>query len=279
METKDYLFRFGLDIQFFAEENEDEDDDISDDEIDDPDDEDEDEEEEESKEEGEKDKGEEEKRKQSQAQNAKYAQQRREAEAKAKAEKEAQAREAKRREDEAYRKGLREGVKENPYTHKAIEDDYDLEIYQIQLDLDNRGLNPTEDLPDELARRRREKAKAEQAEREKLSKEQAEKEAAKKADIEKKAKEIAEVKKKYNLTDDELKTMFNDPNDPIYKAIAEKGGRWTLAEIFNAYYKETKKNTRSTPSLTQGGSKMAKSFKDMTDEEYIEYAKEKHGGF
>lgn len=262
--------RFPLDIQFFGEEDKDPDIDpneVKDDEV---------------KEEG--DKGEEKdgkSAKQSQSQNAKYAQMRREAEAKAKAEKEAQERALKKASDEAYRKGLREGIKVNPYTEEPIEDDYDLEIYEIQRQLDEQGKDPKAGLPRELARREREKAKAAKDKAEQEEKAESERKARYEENLAKKREEIKSVREKFNISEKEMEKLITDEkaNPELYKQIKAKENRWTLEEIFDAYYKPEASEKRSTPNPTPSGASVKKSVKDMSDDEFIAHMKETYGGF
>lgn len=274
MENKETLIRFGLDIQFFAEENEE--DPNNQNHQPDPNQVKEDEVEEEDENGGKKDSK---PTKQSQSDNAKYAQQRREAEAKAKADKEAREKELQRAKEEGIRQGKIEALRTNPYTEQPIEDDYDLEVYEIQKELDKQGKDPTKDLPRELARRRREKAKAdkEKSEAEKKSKQEAE--LKKKEQLSRMKQEIQEAEKKYGLSDEEMSALL-DENTDFGKKVKEKQGRWTLEEIFEAYYKpKSDKKERSTPSATQGGSKVEKSVKDMNEDEFIAHMTEKYGGF
>lgn len=248
--------RFPLDIQFFGEEDEDPNIDpaeVKDEELD------------EGEEEGQK--GEEKDNKpakQSQSQNAKYAQMRREAEAKAKAEKE-----------EAYRKGLIDGVKVNPFTKEPIEDDYDLEIYQIQEELNQQGKDPVAELPRELAKRKRDKANSE---KEKAAQEIAEKQAQDKRyaeSMEAKRKEIEQVREKYGLSKDEIGLLLTEGE--FAEKVKEKENRWTLDEIFEAFYRPISQDKRRTPNVTPGGSKVEKSIMDMSDDEFLAWKKSKRG--
>jgi len=219
--------------------------------------------------------------KQSQSQNAKYAQQRREAEAKAKAEKEARDKELQLAKEEGYRKGQIDATKTNPFTEEPIEDDYDFEIYQIQQELDKQGRDPIKELPRELARRRREMAKAEKEKAEEEAKSKQEAETKRQETLERKRKEISEVEKKFKLSHEDMKKLLTEDSD-FKKKLEEKEDRWTLEEIFEAYYKpkqEEPPQKRSTPSGGTGGSKVERSVKDMTDEEYIKYSQETYGGF
>ena len=215
--------------------------------------------------------------KQSQSQNAKYAQMRREAEAKAKAEREEKAKEIETAKKAGYREGVIATLKTNPYTEEPIEDDYDLEIYEIQQELDRQGKDPNKDLPRELARRRREleKAEREKAEADEKSKQEAE---AKKSEVlARKRKEIEEVRKKYDLTEEQMKELLDKDSD-FGKKVKDKEDRWTLEEIFDAFYeKKPVSPKRGTPNSTPGGSKVEKSIMDMSDEEFLEWKKNRRG--
>ena len=276
MESKELRFRFPLDITFFGEEGDedpkkDNPDNIDPNEVKDP-----------AKEEGEggEDKKDDKPTKQSQSENAKYAQMRREAEAKAKAEKEERERELQRAKEEGIREGKRTALKTNPYTEEAIEDDYDLEVYELQKELDEKGKDPIKDLPRELARRRREKEKAEREKSEAEKKSKQEQEAKLNELKASMRKEIADVQKKYELSDEEMKNLITGDSD-FAKKVKEKQGRWTLEEIFEAYYKPKKKDEekRNTPNPTPAGTKTVKSIKDMNDDEFVTHMKEKYGGF
>lgn len=254
--------RFPLDIQFFGEEEKDPNTDpneVKDDEV---------------KEEGDKDEEKDGKSaKQSQSQNAKYAQMRREAEAKAKAEKER---------NEAYRSGLREGIKVNPYTEQPLTDDYDLEVYEIQKELDSKGLDPVKELPRELARRRRETAQKEKADQEAKKKAEEEEEKARNDSLAKKREEIKFVREKYNISEKEMEKLITDEkaNPELYKQIKAKENRWTLEEIFEAYYQPAKaREDRSSPNVNPQGPKTKKSVKDMSDDEFVAHMKNTYGGF
>ena len=134
-----------LNLQLFANEhNEDEEDD--DDEDDDLEEDDFEEDEEEKEPSG---KEEPSKKKQSREDNSKFAQQRREREQKEREEK---------LKKEAYVKGQLDSTKTNTFTGQVIQDEYDLQIYQLQQKIKENGGDPIEDLPRELAKLEREKA-------------------------------------------------------------------------------------------------------------------------
>ena len=211
---------------------------------------------------------------------AEQARKRREREANEKAERERQAREEQiRKEAETNAKlGV---ITVNPWTNKPIRDKQDLEIYEIMKQLDESGKDPLSDLPEALAQRARDSAAASK---------KAEEDAKLVQDNLK--KEISDLRKKYpKVNTKEL------ADDPLYEEIAEeKGGRWTVLEIYEEYLhrkgdakkgednsdedkriKEIAKGNKQTSS--NGGSSNKggeKKVEDMTDEEFRSYYRKKY---
>lgn len=212
-----------------------------------------------------------EKPKQSKAENAEFARRRREAEARAKAEKEAKEREEREKE---YRKGKIDALKTNPYTGDAIEDDFDLEQYELMKELDDEGKDPVRSYPKAYA----DKIKAERLESERKSKESAEASARMQKGID---GEVDELRRSY--PDLDTAELARNPN--FQKFANGKYGRWTLKEIYEGYLEEGLRQARiakadrkaSTPSSASKGVKASKSFADMSDEEFLAYRKERFG--
>jgi len=210
---------------------------------------------------------------------AEFARKRREKEAAEKAEKERLAHEEQIRQEAATKAKL--GVlTENPWTKKPIKDEKDLEVYEIMKELDEKGKDPLEDFPEAIANRARKRdEESKKAEEDaKLVKENLK-------------KEIDDLRKKYpKVNTREL------ADDPLYGEIAEeKGGRWTVTEIYEEYLKrkgakktdadedeqhrieEIAKNNKQTSS--NGGSSKnggQKSVSEMTPEEFRAYYKKKY---
>lgn len=205
--------------------------------------------------------------------NAEYAKKRREQE-----EAEREKREAKIR-AEVERETKLGIYKTNPYTNEPIKDEEDLKVFEVMKELENEGKDPINDYPKrvaELNRKAREKAKLEE---EKALKE--------KEDF---SKDIADFKKKYPKVD--LRELAN--NEEFISFAAGKTGRWTTAEIYEAFKKEQEmvalkneakvkdeeaneqaKNISKTPSAN-GSKPRSKSVDDMTNEEFMEYWKNKY---
>lgn len=150
-----------LDIQFFAEDENDDDldndvvDEEEDDEVEEENDTEEEETEEENDEDFSDDNEEEEvektKKKQSRTDNTKYAEMRRK-------------QEEERKEREALKlEGIREGVKKayngvNKFTNKPLTDDHSVDMFMLQLEMEQKDLDPINDLPDYIAEKNRNKA-------------------------------------------------------------------------------------------------------------------------
>jgi len=212
--------------------------------------------------------------------NAYYAQKRREQEAKAKEKSQTDIIEKERQ--DAYLKGKLDATKVNKFTDEPIEDEYDLEIYELQLELDKQGKDPINDLGAELAKRNRSKKLAE-----------AEQLKAKETEQEKIKQEIAKFKESYpNVNVSELS------KDEDYVKYAEnKFGRWTLEEIYEGYLKVKKAKASEEQERSAGDNAkqlankrskvpssnpvsqptLNKSVSEMTDEEFREYWKKKYG--
>lgn len=210
---------------------------------------------------------------------AEFARKRREREAAEKEERERKEREERIKREAATQAELGM-IKENPWTKKPIKDEKDLEIYKIMKELDDQGKDPLEDLPEALAERARKR----------------EEESKKAVDDEKKVadelkKEIDDLRKKYpKVNTREL------ADDPLYNEIAEeKGGRWTVTEIYEEYLKRkgTKKpdadedeqhrieeiakgNKQTSSNGGSAGKGGQKPVSEMTPEEFRAYYKQKY---
>lgn len=189
--------------------------------------------------------------------NARFAELRRKREAEEKAKREQQKREEQIKKDARLEAEL-SIYKKNTFTGKEIKDAIDLEVYKMQLELDEQGKDPNADLPEYIAQKQREKeaeVQKVQSENDKLQK--------------KLADEVAELRKTYpdvdtaKLADDQL---FN-------QIVDEKKGRWSILEIYEekirreeSAQKKSKenetskqietltKNSAKQPSSVQGGS-------------------------
>lgn len=210
--------------------------------------------------------------------NSYFAQRRREQEAKAKEQSNADI--IKKERDDAYLKGKLDATKVNKFTDTPIKDEFDLQMYELQLELDEQGKDPINDLPEALASRERSKK---QVEKETLEKENAQKEAI--------AKDINEFVKAYPKVD----TKELGKNEEFAKFAEGKWGRWSMTEIYEAYLDKKKISTNEStskevdanaeklakqynkmPSSTNGGSSKEKSVAEMTDEEFEEYYNRKY---
>lgn len=180
--------------------------------------------------------------------NSYFAQKRREQEAKAKEQTQADIIEKERK--DAYLKGKLEAIKVNKFTDAPIEDEYDLEIYELQLELDKQGKDPVNDLASELARRNRSKV---QVEKQKL-----EQENAKKTEMENDIKAFMKVYPKVD-------TRELSNNEDFQKFANDKFGRWSLTEIYEAYMdKKTISTNESTKSnVDANAEKLAKQYNQM----------------
>lgn len=255
---------FPLNLQLFAEGEDDEDEEV--DTLDDEDFEDDEDDDKDSKDqhEDEEDSEKSTKKKQSQEENARQAQARREKEQKEREEKIAK---------EAYEKGKKEAElnsnKVNPFTETPIEDEYDLKIYKLQEKIKANGGDPIKDLPKELAKLEREQASKSKQEQDAKDKEE-----------EKMKSEIKDFRTQYPNVD--LKKVLEDPN---FNEFAEgKLGKKPLIEVYKSYVgfkqklgikdedEEIEKQARgkSTSPSSTTKVKVKKSVLDMTDEEFLE---------
>lgn len=146
--------------------------------------------------------------------NAEYAKKRREQEEAERKKREAQIREETKREVEL---GI---YKTNTFTNEPIVDEEDLEIYKIMKSLEEEGLDPINDLPKRIAKLNKEKKAENQKKAEQEKKEQ-----------ENLSKDIADFVKKYPSVN--LKELAD--NDEFIKFSNGKVGRWTTAEIYEAF--------------------------------------------
>ena len=253
-----------LNLQLFAEEdnNEDiEDDDKEEESLDENDFEDEDDKE--NKEpSGDKDTS---KKKQSREKNSIYAQQRREKEQKEREEK------LKR---EAYVKGQLDSTKINSFTGQPIEDEYDLKIYQLQQKIKANGGDPIDDLPKELARLDRENAQSLLAEKEK----ERERNEKMKEDIKNFQTQFPKVDavklmqdknfelfSKNRIGEDSLADIYKEYNE-IKKAIIDEYKQQLKEKEEKAKAKESTPSSSSIGKVTK-----EKSYLEMTKEERIEH--------
>ena len=204
------------------------------------------------------------KEKQEKEERARYARLRREREEK----------EKKTREDEIRKKAFIEGklsqAKVNSFTNSPIRDEYDLEVYETQLELESEGKDPNTDLAERIASLNRKKGLQEQ-EKTKKEKEQNEK-------ID---KEIMEFKTKYP------KININQLlNDPYFKEFSEGRlgvGNMTLTrmyESFNNFKSKFASNDekeedgkKKTPSSQSNGRHEERTYSQLNEKEKIEYLK------
>lgn len=180
--------------------------------------------------------------------NSYFAQRRREQEAKAKEKSNADIIEKER--NDAYLKGKLDATKVNKFTDEPINDEYDLELYEIQLELDKQGKDPINDLAQELASRKRSQVKLE---KEKISKENAQKEEMQ--------KDISNFVKAYP----KVNTQELSNNESFVKFAENKWGRWSMIEIYEAYLdKQSISNNESkNKSIDETAEKMAKQYNKM----------------
>lgn len=207
---------------------------------------------------------------------ASYAAKRREKERKEREEREARIKE------DAKIEGKLELLKENPFTNEKIVDSEDLRIYEIQKQLDDEGLDPISDLPKrlaEIARKEKEKQANLEKEKEKLNQEF--------------KKDIEDFKKAY--PDVDLTKLAKD--EEYFEFAKNKLGRWTTAEIYEAYQQKKEQNSAKdrkamidknaddvakkvtkTPSTNTSTSNLPpKSVENMSKEEFKEYWRNKYG--
>ena len=149
--------------------------------------------------------------------NAEYAKKRREQEEAERKKREAQIREEVKREVEL---GI---YKTNTFTNEPIKDEEDLEVFKIMKELENEGLDPINDFPKRVAKLNKER-KAETLKEQENAKKQREAF----------DKDIAEFVKLHPEVN--LKELAND--NEFIEFSNGKTGRWTTAEIYEAYMKE-----------------------------------------
>ena len=193
---------------------------------------------------------------------AKQAQARREREAREK--ERAEREEAIRK--EAYLKGKLDSVKVNTFTNEPIEDEYDLEVYELQKKLESEGKDPLADLPKALAKMEREaKSKAEAEEKGKKEKAEA---------ID---KDIADFRHRH--PDVDASSLLNDPDFIEYSS--GRLGKDPLSEIYESFDRlksklvgqkaEGEDGKRTPPPSPNGGRKTEKkSYSDLSEKDKIE---------
>lgn len=218
-------------------------------------------------------------KKQSKEENARYAEARRQRE---KAELQAKEKEAREKEiyEQGYRKAQMDSVKTNPYTDTEITNEHDLEVYLKMKEFDDEGKDPLKEFPKYTARQLTEADEKAKAEEERIAKEKETKEAEDRklqAKIQTEREELVKAHPDLNLQ--ELVK-----NEDFKKYANGKFGRWTYLEIVDGWLsnntdKLSKKKQTSSITSVASGSKVVKSFKDMTDDEYEAYCREKHGSF
>lgn len=267
---KENKLKFPLNLQLFGEDSDEED--LLDDEDFDDDSSDDENENHNKDDSNKEDSNEEEaKKKQSREENARQARLRREKEQREKQENEERIRK------EAYEKGKLDSVKENKFTKKPIKDKHDLRIYEIQCEIEARGGDPINDLPEELSKLAREDdlkksndAKQRQTEEEKIK------------------SDITDFKSKYKTVD--IKSLLNDPLFNDY--ASEKLGKQPLTTIYEKFMtlkdslsssakkneeeelenKEARKNG-SSPSAGGGKQKEKSSYSQLSHEAKIKELK------
>lgn len=267
---KENKLKFHLNLQLFGEDSDEED--LLDDEDFDDDSSDDENENHNKDDSNKEDSNEEEaKKKQSREENARQARLRREKEQREKQENEERIRK------EAYEKGKLDSVKENKFTKKPIKDKHDLRIYEIQCEIEARGGDPINDLPEELSKLAREDdlkksndAKQRQTEEEKIK------------------SDITDFKSKYKTVD--IKSLLNDPLFNDY--ASEKLGKQPLTTIYEKFMtlkdslsssakkneeeelenKEARKNG-SSPSAGGGKQKEKSSYSQLSHEAKIKELK------
>lgn len=187
--------------------------------------------------------------------------------------------------EEELRKQIEKEVKlgmykTNPYTNEPIKDEEDIRQYEIQKALDDEGKDPIHDYPKRVAElNRKEKAEA----KKKQEQEQKEQENLK--------KDLMDFKEKY--PDVDLRQLADD--DSFIEFSEGKSGRWTTAEIYEAYQvkkemdalknkkneidkeaEQKAKNITKTPSANGSKSNTKTDIDRMSAEEFTEYLKNKY---
>lgn len=215
--------------------------------------------------------------------NSEQAKKRREREAKEKAERERLA-----REEEIRKKAIEEAelgiLKTNPYNGKPINDTYDLEQYKVMKGIEDKGGDPVADYPDEIARIKREndiRVKKDTEERAKVD--------------EQLKQEVKDLRKKYP----EVNTVELAEDELFQKIADEKGGRWTITEIYEETVRRkgvtkadkpietpkvdsveniTTKSVKQPTSTNRAEIDTKSDIQKMTKKEFEEYWRKKYGG-
>lgn len=185
-------------------------------------------------------------------------------------------REKERRDKElkdAYEKGKSETLNNmgatNKFTQSKITDDFDLEIYKLQQEIEKNGDDPIKDLPKYLASRNRQKAIQEQEEQKK-----------KQEESDSINKDIADFSKAYPSVN--VKELLDDENFADYSF--GKLGTAPLKEIYQKYLSFRERNglgdkdkeldklakQKSSGPSSQTKKKQDKSYKEYTDEEVLD---------
>lgn len=170
--------------------------------------------------------------------------------------------ELRRKEKEAeYKRGLREGIKTNPYTDTPINDDFDLETYQIMKKLDEEGKDPVASYSEYITNMKRKSLTKE--------KEQAEQEEKAKADVEKFFSDNPTVSRSVLKDEDFLDyaegKFGHKPLEEIYKGFMRLKGKSVANEKVK---EETPK--KKMPTSQPSGESEPKSISKMTDKEVEE---------
>ena len=169
--------------------------------------------------------------------------------------------ELRRKEKEAeYKRGLREGIKTNPYTDTPIADDYDLEVYQEMKKLDDEGKDPVNDFPTYYAKKQRQAQTA--------AREKEEQEAKAREDVDKFFKSNPNVSKEL-LQDEEFLDYAegkfgNKSLEDIYKGYLKLQAKYKPAP---AVKKEEPKVDKKMPTSQPSGASESKTISKMSDEE------------
>ena len=207
------------------------------------------------------------------AKDAEYAKKRREAEkaAKEKAENE----NLERLKREAYDQGRIEGIGGvNPYTKQPIKTAYDLHLYDLMKESDKEGKNPLEDLPAKLAleQERAEKAKADEANRV-----EAEKKAAKER-LDLANRNIDELGKTYPKLDRQWFAKAYQENKQ-FRTLLDHGFTPKQAVEFLGLEKQQEAQpVAPTPSSVPDGNAKVKTASE-DDDAFIKRMQEQYGSF
>lgn len=177
--------------------------------------------------------------------------------------------EQKQRERESYVKGKIDALKKNEFTNTPIKTQEDLEIYEIQKELEEKGLDPLADLAPEIARRQTDaRLKAEQEVKEK-------------SELDLRVQKDLEDFYEQGYTKEDMDNFLSEMSKPEWKDMfgdAIETGHISPAKAYKAMKKirndvasETKikeeSKKKSVPPIPQGSQKQSKSIKEMTAEE------------